>query len=166
MAKYCNGCGTAAADEIKFCGKCGAAFAAGDVPAGGPPAPPPIPQGGSTGPSAPGLEPNLAGALSYALGFITGILFLVLEPYNKDRFVRFHAWQSIATCVALVVANVGLGIVLSVLWRVTFGLAWFLWPLWSLAEFLLWLFLMYKAYQNERHMIPYIGELAVRQAGL
>jgi uncharacterized membrane protein len=116
--------------------------------------------------SAP-LTPNLAAALSYLLGFVTGIVFLVLEPYKNDKFVRFHALQSIMLCVAL--------FVFSLVWHIVFGilLPTFLWVMASLllnlaylAVFIYWLFLMYKAYQNERYMIPYIGELAVKQAGL
>jgi len=148
----CGKCGSSVADGTAFCSHCGA------------PVTPPVP--GSTVASAP-LTPNLAAALSYLLGFVTGIVFLVLEPYKNDKFVRFHALQSIMLCGAL--------FVFSLVWHIVFGilLPTFLWVMASLllnlaylAVFIYWLFLMYKAYQSERYMIPYIGELAVKQAGL
>ncbi|NWG14159.1 MAG: DUF4870 domain-containing protein [Acidobacteria bacterium] len=115
------------------------------------------------------FESNVAALLTYVLGFITGIIFLVLEPYKDDKFVRFHAFQSIFFSVAL--------IAFWILWN---GIFWtlfmgggFLWPilslislLVSLAAFLLWLFLMYKAYNKETYKIPFMGELAAKQAGL
>ena len=162
MAKHCTSCGTAAADDIRFCGKCGAAFAGESSPVGGPPAPPPVPSGGSPALSAPGLESNVAGFLCYVLGFITGVLFLVLEPYNKDRFVRFHAWQSIASSVVLFVIN----IVLTMMWRVMpWGLYSLLWSVYGLGVLVLWFFLMYKAYNKEKFKLPLVGDFAEKQAG-
>jgi uncharacterized membrane protein len=114
------------------------------------------------------MTSNVAAALSYLLGFITGIVFLVIEPYKNDRFVRFHAFQSIFASVAY--------ILFWAVWTrlIVFGFftAGFLWPilslvgsLVSLGAFVGWLFLMYKAYNHERFMIPVIGEHAARQAG-
>ena len=88
--------------EGRFCAKCGAAVGAG--PASPPPPqsppltsyPPPVPP-----PGAAGMTDNAASALCYALGIITGVLFLVLPPYNQNRTVRFHAFQSIFLFVAL-----------------------------------------------------------------
>jgi uncharacterized membrane protein len=149
---FCGKCGSSVAEGTAFCSRCGA------------PVTPAVP--GSTVTSAP-LTPNLAAALSYLLGFVTGIVFLVLEPYKNDKFVRFHAFQSILLC--------GVLFAFSLVWHIVFGilLPTLLWVMASLllnlvylAVFIYWLFLMYKAYQNERHMIPYIGELAARQAGL
>ena len=59
---------------------------------------------GPTSPVGTGLAPNVAGALSYVLGLVTGILFVLLE---RDRFVRFHAFQSILVSVAWIVFWVG-----------------------------------------------------------
>ena len=114
------------------------------------------------------MASNIAAVLTYVLGFITGIIFLILEPYKNDKFVRFHAYQSIF-----------ISVVFMVFWILWNGLFWslfmsvrFLWPILSLIStvvglggFLLWLFLMYKAYNNERFMLPIIGELAAKQAG-
>jgi uncharacterized membrane protein len=98
-----------------------------------------------------GLDQNVAGALTYALGWITGVAFLLMEPSNK--FVRFHAVQSIIVFGGL-----------SVLWFVALSI-----PLlgWLIALVLLpplsvvlWLLLMFKAYQNERFKLPFAGEIA------
>jgi len=102
----CAKCGAAIADDSAFCGACGQsrAQASAAAPAGGSVSTAPaLAVGGSTASSgapagtvsAPGLTMNMAAALSYALGAITGVLFLVLEPYKNNRFVRFHAIQSI-----------------------------------------------------------------------
>jgi uncharacterized membrane protein len=112
---------------------------------------------------------NVAGLLTYILGFITGIIFLVIEPYKNDKFVRFHAFQSIFFNVALIVFWVGYTVLATILGFLTLGLVailmWGLGLLIGLAIFLYWLFLMYKAYNNERYMIPFIGALAAKQAG-
>lgn len=139
---FCSTCGTQIADGAA-CPKCaGGAVAA--VPAGA------------------GLTDNIAGMLAYL--FIPALAFLVMEPYNKKRFVRFHSFQSVFLAIAMVV----LGIVLSVLWHIPFlgslVLA-LLWPLISLGELFLWLFLMYKAYQGQMFKLPVIGDMAEQQAG-
>ncbi|MFI5125808.1 MAG: hypothetical protein ACHQJX_03190, partial [Candidatus Acidiferrales bacterium] len=65
--------------------------------------------------SAPGLTMNMAAALSYALGAITGVLFLALEPYKNNRFVRFHAIQSIIFSVACVAVAIVWSIIVGIL---------------------------------------------------
>ena len=96
------------------------------------------------------LGENVRGALCYFLGFISGAFFLFTEKENK--FVRFHAMQSTITFGVLFLVSFVpvLGWVLSV----------FLIPL----SLLLWLFLMYKAYQGEKFKLPVIGDLAEQQA--
>jgi len=110
------------------------------------------------------LQPNIAGALCYLAGFISGIFFLVAEPYKHDRFVRFHALQSIFLSVAWIVVYFALGILTSLLplamWRLVGAMS----SLASLGFFLLVLFTMYKAYSNERFKVPVIGDLAEKQA--
>jgi uncharacterized membrane protein len=153
---FCAKCGTSLAEGVAFCPSCG-------TPAGA------APSGGATPPPA-GARPmasNVAGLLAYLAGFITGIIFLVIEPYKNDKFVRFHAFQSIFFSVAYVVISIAWGIVFGSLF-----LAGAMWPMISLTWgvvrlgfFALWLFLMFKAYNNERFMLPVIGELAAKQAG-
>jgi len=107
-----------------------------------------------------GMEANLAGALAYLLGLITGILFFAIEKENK--FVRFHAMQSILFCVAWII----LGVALSVLMTIPV-LGWIIsilgYLIIGLGGFILWLFIMYKAYQGEQYLLPVVGEIALRQ---
>ena len=148
---FCIHCGATIAEGAQFCAACGKSQAAQP----GQPAPGAAPPAASTG-----MTSNVAGALAYLFGFITGILFLVLEPYNKDKFVRFHAFQSIFLSVAIIAVEIVLGILTGLLAFVF----WFLWPLLGLAIFVLWLFMMYKAYSNEKFKLPIIGDQAERMA--
>ncbi len=158
--KSCSKCGSAVPEGASFCGICGAPVTAANSNAvGGPPAAPPASVG-----AAGGLTSNMAAALAYLAGFITGIIFLCIEPYKRDPFVRFHAFQSICFSIVIIV----IGIIWSNLLLVGFfawGILTFVWFLFRLAIFAYWLFLMYKAYNNEGYMIPVIGPFAFRQAG-
>ena len=102
-----------------------------------------------------GLDENIAGALTYLAGWVTGIVFLVMEKEN--RFVRFHAWQSIITTGALTVIFLILGVipVLNVILPIILA------PL----SFILWLWLMYKAYQGQMYKLPWVGGFAEKQLG-
>ncbi len=151
---------------MPFCAKCGSSLEPGTAccPRCGTPVTSSI-SGGS--PASGAMTSNVAAALSYVLGLFTGIIFLVLEPYKNDRFVRFHAYQSIFFSLALLVFGIAWNIVWGIL---LFGFLWalarFLYNLICLALFLYWLFLMFKAYSRDQYMIPYIGELAAKQAGV
>jgi uncharacterized membrane protein len=125
--------------EGSYCAKCG-------IPA----------RGGQ--PAAGGLSENAACALCYLFGFITGILFLVLAPYNQNKTVRFHAFQSIFLHIAFIVFWILLGVILP------FSVSLILSPLVSLAGLLGWIFLMWKAYQGQKVKLPVIGDLAEKQA--
>jgi uncharacterized membrane protein len=110
------------------------------------------------------MSDNMAGALAYLLTVITGILFLVLEPYNRSKFVRFHAFQSIFFFAAWVAFS----IVISILtYAMPFGLG-FVVGLLSMVVWLggiiVWVLLMVKAYNHERFKLPVIGDLAEKQA--
>ena len=159
---FCAQCGGQV--EGRFCAKCGAPAGAAAAPAGAPPVM--SAQQVPMAQSAPMAE-NLASALCYALGLITGVLFLVLEPYNKNRNVRFHAFQSIFFTVAWIVFRIVLGILTTALWSIGGGL--FLWTsislLITLAGILLWLYLLLSAYQGKKVVLPLIGNLAQQQAG-
>jgi uncharacterized membrane protein len=95
-----------------------------------------------------GLDANVAAALSYLVGFVTGIIFLVVEKQN--RFVRFHAMQSILVFAGIVVIDILLNLVplLGAL-----AVAFVIVP----ASAVLWLLLMYKAYQGEEFRLPLVG---------
>jgi uncharacterized membrane protein len=106
------------------------------------------------------MTDNVAGALCYLLGFITGILFLVLAPYNKIRIVRFHAFQSIFVSVGLIILQFAIGVLSAMMFWISMLLS----TLVSLGGLLLWLFMMWKTYQNEKVVLPVVGPLAEQQA--
>jgi uncharacterized membrane protein len=149
---FCPNCGSNV--EGRFCAKCGTA-----VEGQGPGAAPPMGSSTSTG-----LTDNVASALCYLVGFITGILFLVLEPYNRNRQIRFHAFQSIFFNAAAIALSITLTIV-------TMILPWFMGAMISLLSLVLWLgiigvwiYVMVKAYNNQKVVLPIIGPLAEKQA--
>lgn len=126
------------------------------------------PQYGQPAPAAGGMEDNVASALCYLLGLITGVLFLVLEPYNKNKIVRFHAFQSIFFNIGAIVVNIAFSIVFSIMRHLLPFSMWVIFTLLSLGLSLImlgaWAFLMYKAYNREMFKIPVIGDLAEKQA--
>jgi len=136
---FCPTCGTQIADGAT-CPKCVSAAA----------------------PAAGGLTDNVAGALAYVT-IIPAIVFLVLEPFNKKRFVRFHSFQ----CIFFAIAWTVLWVILAVVGHIPL-LGWatvLLWPLVSLAGFVIWLILVLKAYQGQMFKLPVIGDMAAQQAG-
>jgi uncharacterized membrane protein len=136
---FCATCGTQIA-EGTTCPKCGAgAVHVTTVVA----------------PTGAGLADNVAGALAYVT-IIPAIVFLVLEPFNKKRFVRFHAFQSIFVYVAGMIIGIGLSFV---------GFIPFLWIILRLALFVILLILALKAYQGQMFKLPVIGDIAEQQAG-
>jgi uncharacterized membrane protein len=96
------------------------------------------------------LKPNIAGLLCYVVGWITGIVFLILE--KKNQFVRFHAWQSIVTFGALTVIQIILSFIPIVGWII----GWIIWVL----TIVLWILLMYRAYQGKKYKLPIAGNIA------
>lgn len=98
--------------------------------------------------SATGLPKNTAAALSYVLGPITGVIFYLIE---KDPFVRFHAMQSTVVFLALFILQWVFGITIILLPLV---------PLISILSFVLWLLLIYKAWQGEKFEVPVLGKYA------
>ncbi len=104
--------------------------------------------------SSTGLSANVAGLLCYVLGWITGIIFIVLE--KKSTFVRFHAWQSIMTFGVLTVAQLVLG------WIPFVG--WILSILIGILMFVLWLILIIQAGTGKMWKVPGAGDWAERQA--
>ena len=111
------------------------------------------------------MADNVASALCYALGLITGILFLVIAPYNQNRTVRFHAFQSIFMHVAVIGCYIAASIVFSVFSLLhLFGLFFLLRLIW-LAGFVLWVYMLVSTYQGKQVELPVIGQLARQQAG-
>jgi uncharacterized membrane protein len=113
-----------------------------------------------------GLTDNAAGAIAY-LTVIPAIIFLIVEPYNKNSFVRFNSWQCIFLCVAAIVIDIALGILLGIV-TLMFPLAifaGFLWPLVSLFWVAVLVVCAVNAFQGKRFKLPIIGALAEKQAG-
>lgn len=102
------------------------------------------------GKTSTGIKPNVSALLCYLLGFITGIVFLLIEKENK--FVRFHAMQSIVTFGALFV----------ICWIVPFlpYIRVVLLPILFIGELALWIILMIKGYQGEKFKLPVVGDFA------
>jgi uncharacterized membrane protein len=185
MARFCTQCGAQVDETAKFCKKCGARLAP-TQPSGysaptvdyqtsnyqnyqnqsgfGPGQPPyqqpyqqPQQPGYDIGSAwDPKIKPNVAAMLCYPLSLIVGIIFLILTPYNRDRFIRFNAWQSILLSIALAILNIAMGLLpwpLSIISRLYFSVM----PLLAFGG-IIWL--MYKAYRNEWFKLPVIGDIA------
>ena len=153
---FCPTCGKPLSEGPANCGFCGAAVRPSAAVAA-------VPQ-------SAGMSVNAAGALSYLAGFITGIVFLVVDPYKRDPFVRFHAFQSIFFNIAWIgfwFVWIIVGMVVS---AVTKGLFFLIqMPIdlvITLGGFCLWAFLMYSANQGKTFRLPVIGAFAAKQAGL
>jgi uncharacterized membrane protein len=171
---FCGNCGTALKEGITVCGSCGEHAHAPSSAVMQPmlaPATSSAPVNAATVPVVAGtaMAANVAGALAYLLGAVTGILFLVLDPYRSDRLVRFHAFQSIFFFAVWMVGGITWNIVGGAISVATGGvLSLIMIPLGFLiflASLGYWIFVMYQAYANERYEIPLIGKLAAKQAG-
>jgi uncharacterized membrane protein len=143
---FCTVCGAQTPDGSTVCPACSRSG-------------PPVARPAQT--AASGLTDNLAGALAYLL--IPAIVFLAIEPYNRNRFIRFHSFQSVFFAVALI----ALSVALSILTFIPFiGLI--LIPvhlLIGLGSFVVWIILTLKAYQGQTFKLPVIGDIAEQQAG-
>lgn len=151
---FCPNCGSQVSGT--FCQNCGTPVTGGTAPAGAGAAyvPPAAPA------AASGLTENVASALCYLFGLVTGIIFLLIAPYNQSKTVRFHAFQSIFLHVGFIV----LWILLGFMGILTHGLGFFLYPLLGLAAIIVWLYMMYSAYNGKKVKLPLIGDLAEKQA--
>lgn len=152
---FCKACG----QEIgtaSFCPNCGAGQAAAAAPAGGAPV-------AAVAAPTEGIAENVAGLLCYIFGWISGLIFLLID---KRPFVRFHGAQSIALNISFFAVWVAFWIVTFVLGIITAALHFpvgfltaLLSPLLLVAFFVTWVYCMYKAYQNEKFKLPVIGKL-------
>ncbi len=110
-------------------------------------------------------QANVIAALTYLLGFVTGLIFLYLEPYNQDEYIRFHARQSIGFSVAWFAIAVVFGVFIAVLPRGLGSLFNFILTLIDIALAIFWVFLMYKAYNGDRYRIPELADIVDSIAG-
>ena len=156
---FCAKCGAQLNAGSGFCGACGAAVSGQNVTTTSGAAA--APATSSAGAAGTGMTDNVAAALSYI--WIVGLVFLFVEPYNKNRAVRFHAFQSVFYAAAWVVLWFGMHIIFSIM--PFLGLLIFpLYMLIGLGGFVFWLFLAFKAYNNVKFKIPVIGDIAEKQA--
>lgn len=142
----CPSCNQETASGATFCNHCGANLSASGT-------------GGAAVAAVPvqtkGLSDNAAGAIAY-LTFIPAILFLVLEPYNRSAYVRFHSFQCIFLTIAAIVAHLIVGFIPVVGWMIA--------PLVSLFFLVVWIITILKASKGEWFKLPGIGKIAEEQA--
>jgi uncharacterized membrane protein len=110
--------------------------------------------------SSTGMEQNVASLICYVLGFITGLIFVLIEKDNK--VVRFHAFQSLFTFLPLTILQYVLTYILAMIAPALLIIM----TIFSLAILVLWIFLMVKAFQNQMIKLPIVGDLAAKQAGV
>jgi uncharacterized membrane protein len=142
---------------MAFCANCGAQLTAGanNCAACGKPVGQSAGGGAAAATAAGGLQDNVAGMLAY-ITIIPAIIFLVMEPYNRNKFIRFHAFQCLFLCVALIAIDIVLGFIPFV--------GWVLAPLVGLAGLVLAIICLLKAYNNQMWKLPVIGDFAEKQA--
>jgi len=162
---FCSKCGTENPEGAKFCSKCGATLGTKDAP---------VRTAGKSPETSNGLAPNIAGLLCYVGGWISGIVFLVIE--KKSKFVKFHAWQSLMTFGILSVAQIVISGIHSAIIAITssvflpifaFGfitvagiLSTIIWVLTTI----LWIILMIQAWNGKIWKLPWVGNWAEKQA--
>jgi len=151
---YCSKCGGEVQPGVAYCPKCGQAQAGVEVM--------------QVSPSAhSGMAENVAGMLCYILGWVTGIIFFLID---KRPYVRFHAAQSIVVFGGLHILNIVGGIIFGAGFMMMgrfggFGLGFALYSLINLLAFILWILLMVKAYQGEKFRVPVAADIAQNIAG-
>ena len=151
---FCPKCGTENPEGAKFCSKCGTELGAAPAPSG-------------ASETSIGLAPNIAGLLCYIAGWITGIIFVVIE--KKSTFVKFHAWQSIMTFGILTVVQIIVSPVFSRIAVATFspGLlvaSGVLGTIIGILGFILWIILLIQAGSGKMWKVPLVGDWAEKQA--
>jgi len=168
---FCANCGSSLKEAGALCDSCGTGTTQASVAQ-----PEYATAGGEAVASAPalsstassGLSNNILGVLCYLLAPLAGIALLVMEPYKNDRFVRFHAFQSIFFSIAWIAMWIVWGILSAVFGTLSGGLiALITLPIdliLGFAGLAYWIFLMYKAYSGQTPHVPFVGGLAEQQA--
>ena len=136
----CPACKMETGTDSQYCSHCGANMTTGVAPMDA---------------RRGGLSETAAGVIAY-ITIIPAIIFLVMDPYNRSPFIRFHAWQSIFFGIAVAVVHLVLGVIPI--------LGWILMVPVGLAFLILWIFVMIKASKGERYKIPFIGNFAEQAA--
>ena len=153
---FCKACGQDIGGAA-FCPKCGASQGAS------------APAAASGESPTAGMEENVAGLLCYLFGWISGLIFLLID---KRPFVRFHGAQAIALNITFFVVWIGFWIVTVVLGLITTMLHFpvgflmvFLFPVIVIGFIAIAIFCMYKAYQREKFKLPIIGNIVEKMVG-
>jgi uncharacterized membrane protein len=151
MPHFCTSCGSGPVDDTaSFCPACGRpVLQIPDANSGAAPVSAPVVS--STG----GLSENVAGMLAYVT-IIPAIVFLLVAPYNRNRFIRFHSFQCIFLVVAVTIIHLALAAMPVIGWALS--------SLVSLVFLALWVVLLIKAYQGQVFKVPVIGDIAEKQA--
>jgi uncharacterized membrane protein len=154
---FCSKCGTEVAAGAAFCPKCGQSQSSGAA----------APTAQGTQSTQSGMDENVAGLLCYVLGWVTGLIFFLID---KRPFVRFHAAQSIVVFgglhIILIVLGIGFGAGMFMMRGFgAFGMGAALYGLVDLVAFILWILLMVKAYQHELFEVPIAAGIAKSFAG-
>jgi len=142
---FCSVCGTQVADGTTLC----PAHASGS------------PGGATLSAQSTGMSDNVAGMLAYVT-IIPAIVFLLVAPYNRNKFIRFHSFQSIFFTVAWIALSIALSILASI--PVLGWLTLLIWPVIGLAGLAIWVILLIKANQGQMWKLPMIGDMAEKQA--
>ncbi len=146
---FCKACGQEVGTAT-FCPKCGASQGAAATPVAAPATP--------AAPTTSGIEENVAGLLCYVLGWVTGIIFLLID---KRPFVKFHAAQAIVVFGGLTVLRIGLAMMSGMTGGlIGYGAFGILSLILGLLTFVLWIFLMVKAYQHVLFKVPIAAPIA------
>ena len=159
MARFCASCGAAMPDISGFCPACGKAVSTGNGGAAAAVKPAPAPQPAPKDLRA-ALPDNVAGMLAYLL--VPAVMFLLLEPYRRNRFVRFHSFQALFCAAATMLSAValmslGMSATLALLVLLLGAILFF-------GVVILAAVLFIKAFQGEMFKLPLIGEMAERRA--
>ncbi len=168
----CQSCGAVLAGDTRFCQSCGSPTEPqSDVPVSAVDSSTVVAvMSPSSEAGSKTMDTNVVGALTYLAGFVTGIVFLVLDPYKSNSFVRFHAFQSIFFNVAWVAFWIVWMVLSAILTPLTAGIfAVIALPVMlivTVAGFGIWIFLMYQAYQQKLFRLPIVGKFAAEQAGV
>jgi uncharacterized membrane protein len=143
---FCSACGAQIPTGAAVCPACSRASVSGGV---------------AVQATASGLTDNVAGLLAYVT-IIPAIVFLVVEPYSKNRFIRFHSFQNIFFCIAWIALSVAASIltVIPFIGLILLPVHLIIW----LGGLALWIILMLKAYQGQMFKLPVIGDMAEKQA--
>jgi uncharacterized membrane protein len=152
---FCAKCG-AEVGGASFCPKCGAPQSAVAATGGAPV---------STTSGDTGLAENVAGLLCYVAGWVTGLIFFLID---KRPFVRFHAAQSLVLFGGIVIAYILLGMIAAASifggWMLTL-MSFLIYGVLGIGSFILWILCMVKAYQGQKFKLPVVGDLAEKMAG-